>query len=184
MNVVTHIRALRRKKPVTTLIAVLFCMQAPGVIGQTGPAYPALFQDPARTDQLTLADLPNMGRLVALKRPRCSCTLDGASGESRQFPIARRDHARSGTRPMRSRRRRELPAREPKNSGRPPHIPTSSKRPTIRSRQPWEPCLAWPHDPPRIRQHEPGHRGHRATLAASPAGAATGCRPQGHLTRS
>ncbi|MGC8641967.1 MAG: hypothetical protein ACP5XB_19040 [Isosphaeraceae bacterium] len=34
---------------------------------QTAPGYIALFQDPPRTDQLTQADLPNLGRLVVLE---------------------------------------------------------------------------------------------------------------------
>ncbi len=35
--------------------------------GQTAPAYPELYRDPARTDQLTPADLPNLGRQVMLE---------------------------------------------------------------------------------------------------------------------
>ncbi len=42
-------------------------MPVPGALGQTAPGYQELFQDPARTDQLTQADLPNMGRLVVLE---------------------------------------------------------------------------------------------------------------------
>ncbi len=42
-------------------------MPVPGALGQTAPGYQELFQDPARTDQLTRADLPNMGRLVVLE---------------------------------------------------------------------------------------------------------------------
>ena len=34
---------------------------------QTPPGYTELFEDPPRTDQLTQADLPNLGRLVVLE---------------------------------------------------------------------------------------------------------------------
>jgi len=37
------------------------------VLGQTPPAYPELYRDPPRTDQLTPADLPNLGRQVILE---------------------------------------------------------------------------------------------------------------------
>jgi len=61
----------RREKMVAVLGAMVgvlsILMPVPGALGQTGPGYQELFQDPARTDQLTRADLPNMGRLVVLE---------------------------------------------------------------------------------------------------------------------
>ena len=51
-----------------TMVGVLSILRpVPGALGQTAPGYSELFQDPARTDQLTRADLPNMGRLVVLE---------------------------------------------------------------------------------------------------------------------
>src|SRR4051812_44043837 len=39
-----------------------------GPVGaQTAPAYPELYREPARTDELTPADLPNLGRQVVLE---------------------------------------------------------------------------------------------------------------------
>jgi hypothetical protein len=52
---------------VATMVAVSLLMPVPGALSQTAPGYQELFQDPARTDQLTQADLPNMGRLVVLE---------------------------------------------------------------------------------------------------------------------
>ncbi len=55
--------------------ALLLIMLAPGLDSwsgsraraQTAPGYSALFEDPPRTDQLTQADIPNLGRLVVLE---------------------------------------------------------------------------------------------------------------------
>ena len=51
--------------------AVLALLVSPGgsrqAFGQTAPAYPELYRDPPRTDQLTPADLPNLGRQVMLE---------------------------------------------------------------------------------------------------------------------
>ena len=50
-----------------TVSALSILMPGLGALGQTGPAYRELYGDPPRTDQLTQADLPNLGRLVALE---------------------------------------------------------------------------------------------------------------------
>jgi hypothetical protein len=64
-------RIQRKKTKAAVLGAVLgaFAVLAPlpSAPCQTPPAYPQLFQDPPRTDQLTQADLPNLGRLVVLE---------------------------------------------------------------------------------------------------------------------
>ncbi len=50
-----------------TLGALSLLFAAPSALCQTPPGYEELFQDPPRSDQLTQADLPNLGRLVALE---------------------------------------------------------------------------------------------------------------------
>jgi hypothetical protein len=52
---------------VTVLVGTLFLLPALPASGQTPPAYPELFQDPPRTDQLTQADLSNLSRQVSLE---------------------------------------------------------------------------------------------------------------------
>src|SRR5262249_37294663 len=57
-------------KQVTATIAMQFTVTLTALLpawGQTPPGYSELFENPARTDQLTQADLPNLGRLVALE---------------------------------------------------------------------------------------------------------------------
>ena len=50
------------------LVSLMFCLAGTSLAWrQTPPAYPELYQDPARTDQLTPADLPNLGRQVVLE---------------------------------------------------------------------------------------------------------------------
>ncbi len=50
-----------------TLGALSLLLAGPSALCQTPPGYEELFQDPPRSDQLTQADLPNLGRLVALE---------------------------------------------------------------------------------------------------------------------
>jgi len=50
-----------------TLGALSLLFTVPSALCQTPPGYEELFQDPPRSDQLTQADLPNLGRLVALE---------------------------------------------------------------------------------------------------------------------
>jgi hypothetical protein len=54
-----------------TIVGIAFalsctCFTRSTASGQTPPAYPELFQDPPRTDQLSQADLPNLARLIVL----------------------------------------------------------------------------------------------------------------------
>lgn len=54
------------------LVCIVLCLGLGSALSsraaaQTAPGYIALFQDPPRTDQLTQADLPNLGRLVVLE---------------------------------------------------------------------------------------------------------------------
>ena len=61
---------IERLRAVLALIVGFLGLAAIGTLparGQTPPGYNALFQDSPRTDQLTQADLPNLGRLVVLE---------------------------------------------------------------------------------------------------------------------
>jgi hypothetical protein len=64
-------KELMTRRSLVALVLTLFviCALIPGssAPGQTPPGYSALFQDSPRTDQLTQADLPNLGRLVVLE---------------------------------------------------------------------------------------------------------------------
>ena len=49
------------------LLALVFLLSATTFAGRTAPAYPELYRDPPRTDQLIPADLPNLARQVVLE---------------------------------------------------------------------------------------------------------------------
>ena len=88
--------------------------------GQTPPAYPELYRDPARTDQLTPADLPNLGRQVVLEATSMFVHVTVRAGrQPGGLSSARPDQGCSGTRPTRSWRPspRERPASQALEAG-------------------------------------------------------------------
>ena len=103
--------------------ALLIFLPSRDVFSQVPPGYQELFRDPPRTDELTPADLPNLGRQVVLE---AISMYSHALSEIRNSPYSNRLYAAHHHALERGQRLHRgplvLPARNRGNPGCPPHV--------------------------------------------------------------